>query len=554
MADTPSVPSWFEAYLPSWWSSPPADVTTEPEVSSGESPSWTWTGTSASETIFAGYNISGYSVYGLEGDDYIGIARSPITLPDEYSIYYGGAGNDFYRAQYRGDTVVEDADSGNDTLWIAETLDYDGRTPNQDFSTWFLAANVENVIVDGSVYSVGGNDLDNVIAISSDKPEVVRKYATDGDGVHDLQIFAGAGNDIIGSHISNSLVDGGDGTDTYRATGARSEYALTDAGDYVSINDQVSGRDQTDDLYNVERVQFTDGLVALGTSGNDSFSPGSNVTEFWGGDGTDTVSYAGSEAVNIDAGSLVGLGGGALGHVYDSIEIYTGSDEGDIITGGDANDTLLGGGGQDLIRGIGGSDLLGGGLGNDTLYGGAGNDGLDGGEGSDILYGEDGADILVGDEGDDWLVGGLGNDTLTGGAEGDVLDGDDGSDLLGGGDGNDWLRGGDGDDGLDGGTGRDTLVGGAGNDTLDGDLGSDYLFGGDGADVFRFGVTDGGVDTIYDFTVGTDHISLTTGMSASEALAGSVVTDGGSTIFFLGNDTQVSVLGLSGATEDWFLT
>ncbi len=586
------------------------------------------TGSGYGDTLFeSNRSFGNVSFYGYGGDDYIGLATGASGSRSSNAYYYGGPGDDFYFSEHRGDTIVEYANQGNDTLWMNEERSSGGTASStQTYEAWYTPSNVENVIVDGSVYSMAGNDLNNVIVITSDKPEAVRQNSTDGDGIHDMLIYAGGGNDIIGSHISYSLIDGGAGTDTYRVSGLRSQYALSDVNGYVTIADQVSGRDGTDDLYNVERVYFIDRLTAIGSSVDDTLMAGDDVTEFWGGKGIDAVSYANTGSVDIDLSFPVGRGGAASGHIYDSIEMFIGSNSGDLMTGAGGSDKLLGGGGRDLIRGYGDSDLLGGGLGKDSIYGGDGDDGLDGGADDDVLYGDDGKDILVGDDGSDLLVGGRGDDTLMGGSDGDVIygnegddllgggggfdllvgeDGDDGmdggagddilygydgkdtligdqgedlllggsgddilsggddgdvlngesgNDLLGGGNGADLLRGGYGNDGLDGGGGNDTLYGGEGNDTLDGDYGDDQLFGGGGADVFRFSVIDGGTDIIYDFTVGVDRISLLMGKSVSEALAGKTIIDGGSTIFDLGNDTKILILGAAGASEDWFLT
>ncbi|GAA6617169.1 hypothetical protein [Scytonema sp. NUACC26] len=57
--------------------------------------------------------------------------------------------------------------------------------------------------------------------------------------------------------------------------------------------------------------------------------------------------------------------------------------------------------------------------------------------------------------------------------------------------------------------GNDTLTGGAGNDYLEGGLGNDTLTGGAGKDTFVLYYSGGGIDTLTDYTVGTDSISIT---------------------------------------------
>ncbi|WP_353932755.1 hypothetical protein WJM97_09265 [Okeanomitos corallinicola TIOX110] len=62
-------------------------------------------------------------------------------------------------------------------------------------------------------------------------------------------------------------------------------------------------------------------------------------------------------------------------------------------------------------------------------------------------------------------------------------------------------------DTLSGGIGNDTLSGGEGDDEIAGGLGNDELWGNQGNDLFIF-TTGQGTDTIYDFVVGQDQISL----------------------------------------------
>jgi len=100
-------------------------------------------------------------------------------------------------------------------------------------------------------------------------------------------------------------------------------------------------------------------------------------------------------------------------------------------------------------------------------------------------------------------IGTSGSDILTGTAGNDSLDGGNGSDILIGNAGNDTLIGGN---------GTDFLVGSAGDDLLDGGNGNDTLRGGLGEDIFVFAAGEG-IDTITDFSLGTDKIGLTGGLT-----------------------------------------
>jgi hypothetical protein len=102
--------------------------------------------------------------------------------------------------------------------------------------------------------------------------------------------------------------------------------------------------------------------------------------------------------------------------------------------------------------------------------------------------------------------------TQTGGSSNDILTGTAGNDSIDGGNGNDILFGYAGNDTLIGGNGTDFLLGSAGDDLLDGGNGSDTLRGGLGEDIFVFAAGEG-IDTITDFSLGTDKIGLTGGLT-----------------------------------------
>jgi hypothetical protein len=102
--------------------------------------------------------------------------------------------------------------------------------------------------------------------------------------------------------------------------------------------------------------------------------------------------------------------------------------------------------------------------------------------------------------------------TQTGSSSNDILTGTAGNDSIDGGNGSDILFGNDGNDTLIGGNGTDFLVGSAGDDLLDGGNGNDTLMGGLGEDIFVFAAGEG-IDTITDFSLGTDKIGLTGGLT-----------------------------------------
>ncbi len=126
------------------------------------------------------------------------------------------------------------------------------------------------------------------------------------------------------------------------------------------------------------------------------------------------------------------------------------------------------------------------------IYGTPGDD-----SGNKSLIGTKQADEIYGYEGNDEIYGDAGNDKIYGGADNDTVYGDAGNDKIYGGAGNDTLIGG---------LGKDYLVGGSGNDTLT---------GGEGKDTFVLYYSGGGIDTLTDYTLGTDSISITSAPNRS---------------------------------------
>ena len=287
---------------------------------------------------------------------------------------------------------------------------------------------------------------------------------------------------------------------------------------------------------------------------NDSYGfPGSYYfmdDYFYGGSGSDTISYQAS-----DKKIMANLGTGIAHRIFqgqaqstdylDSIENLNGSNYNDTIYGSNGANLLRGLGGNDTILGLDGNDHVWGDSGNDTLDGGEGDDIVDGGSGNDAIDGGDGADTLNGGDGSDTIEGGNHDDTINGGGHGDQLFGQSGSDRIEGGIGNDEI---------DGGTGIDTAVytgsgdvtvnllwstasGAMGNDTLtsiekvETGSGDDVVFGSNTGDQIKTGSGNdvvyalGGSDIVYgqggnDSIFGYDGIDIVYGGTGNDMIGG----------------------------------
>jgi VCBS repeat-containing protein len=134
-------------------------------------------GGQGADSLFGGAGSD--TLVGGEGDD-----RLDGGL--DADLLQGGAGNDVYLVDHIGDTVVETAGNGVDTVYAS--------------ASHVLGANVENLILTGSSGLQGsGNASDNSIT-----------------GSLGNDVLSGmAGNDILAGGAGNDLLLGGAGNDTY---------------------------------------------------------------------------------------------------------------------------------------------------------------------------------------------------------------------------------------------------------------------------------------------------------------------------------------------------
>jgi Ca2+-binding RTX toxin-like protein len=434
----------------------------------------------------------------------------------------GGSGSDIYVVDADGDVIVESSTALSDIDEVHASV------------SWTLGANLENLVLTGSVGLNGtGNALNNTIMLSD-----AGGFAS-GLGGNDT-LIGGSGSDWLDGGAGNDVIDGG--ADQW---GDTVSYRSATAG--VSVNlgtGKATGGAGTDSIRNIEHIadsQFNDTLT--GSAVGNFFSLGAGNDSVNGGGGVDVVMYQDAGAavtVNLATGKATGKT--IATDILVSIEAVHASAFGDAITlsgaggyvfGLGGNDTLTGGSGDDLFDGGDGDDFIdgrtavggdtvsyrsataavnvslatgkatgGGGVDtlkniehisdsqfNDTLTGSAagnffnlsaGDDSVNGGGGTDVvMYVDAGAAITV-----NLLTGKatgstIGTDTLVSieavhaSAFGDAIMLSSAGGYVFGMDGNDTFTGGTGNDSFDGGDGDDVISGGTGNDRLDGGMGSD---------------------------------------------------------------------------------
>jgi Ca2+-binding RTX toxin-like protein len=379
----------------------------------------------------------------------------------------GGLGNDTYHVDQAGDSVIEAADAGTDT--VRSTL-----------AAYMLAANVENLILSGSAVSGTGNGLDNML---------------DGNGLANT-LDGGAGADTM---------RGGNGDDTYKVDNVADKVSETSAaGGHDTVNSSVSFylSGNVEDLIltgsaNISGIGNDGANLLQGNSGNNSLDGhgGSDVMKGGLGNdgyyvdtaldqviegansGTDTVrSSASAYTLSANVENLVLIGSAVSG---------TGNSLANILDGNGLANTLDGAGGADVMRGADGDD---------TYY--VNHPG-------DVVY------EASASGGTDTVLTSV-SYTLTANVETLTLTGSGGLNGTGNGIAN-TINGNDGNNRLYGQGGDDTLHGAGGTDTLIGGLGNDSLEGGSGTDSFLFDTAlnpNTNVDSISDFVLADDTILL----------------------------------------------
>jgi len=276
----------------------------------------------------------------------------------------GGAGDDTYIVDATGDSVIENANSGSDTV--------------QSAVTYTLGAEVENLTLTGSSALSGtGNALDNVLTGNSANNTLTGNagYDTLNGGAGADTLRGGMGNDLyIVDNTGDSVTENAnEGTDTVQSaitytlgtnlenltlTGTTAINGTGNALDNILIGNTAANTLTGNAGY--DTLNGGAGADTLrGGTGNDLYmvdNTGDSVTENTN-EGTDTVQSAITYTLGINLENLTLTGTTAING--------TGNTADNVLTGNSAANTLTGNAGNDTLDG---------GAGNDTLVGGTGND------------------------------------------------------------------------------------------------------------------------------------------------------------------------------------
>ncbi len=472
----------------------------------------------------------------------------------------GGSGNDIYIVDNTLDSVVEQANGGNDL--VQASISYS-----------LLGTEIEDLSLTGTTNINGtGSSANNVITGNSGANNL-----SGGDGNDTLQ--GGAGNDTLTGGTGSDALIGGSDNDTYiiddgfeaviELAGGGTDLVIASIS-YSLLGSEIENLTLTGSG-NIDGTGSTANNVITGNTGANTLRGEVGNDTLFGGQGADTlIGGEGNDVLfgNLGADSMVGgsdndtyivddlldavleLPGGGIDLVQASISYslvgkevehltLTGS-SGLSGTGNAANNIITGNNASNRLSGVEGHDTLNGGAGNDTLDGGSGADSLVGGSGNDIYIVSDHLDVLVeqsgsgtdrvnasvsftllGTEIENLTLTGSANINGTGSAYNNIIIGNNGANILSGEGSNDTLNGG---------LGNDTLLGGDGNDSINGGLGADSMVGGTGNDIF---VVDEILDSVFEQVGGgTDRVnaSISYSLLASEienlTLTGSVNING----------------------------
>jgi len=171
-----------------------------------------------------------------------GSGGSTIYANDAGDVITGGAGNDVVYEGAGSDHIS--GNGGSDTVVFSKAL-----------SAYDFTGSTGNLVVSG-----GGTDTLSGIA--------TLKFSDATIQLAQYTLMAGtANNDVLTVAGTNELISGGAGVDVLTVNGREANYKLAASGSAVTMTD-LTGTGGTDLLTGVERVQFSDGWLALDTSGS----------------------------------------------------------------------------------------------------------------------------------------------------------------------------------------------------------------------------------------------------------------------------------------------
>jgi Ca2+-binding RTX toxin-like protein len=498
-------------------------------------------------------------------------------------ILRGGAGNDTYDIDDSGDTIVELANQGTDSV--------------SSSASYVLGANVENLTLTGFLDSNGtgnalnnsltGNGSDNVLDGGLGADIMAGGYGADtylvdnandaiveiGDSQLDLDTVRSSVSYVLGARLENLVLtgtasingtgnaavnfltgnaganrlDGGFGWDEMAGGAGNDTYVVDNEGD--TVTESVGGGSDTVETglnyalsANVENLVLLAGALAgtgnglanslTGNASANTLDGKGGADNMVGGLGddiyiVDNVGDLVTEATSAGADSVQSSVSFTLGANVENLILLAGALNG---AGNALANTITGNGANNLLNGMGGADAMAGGAGHDTYHVDNGGDVVTeaASAGNDTVLAS--TTFTLGDNVEHLTLTGTGSISGTGNALNNVINGNSAANFLNGGIGADFMTGGGGDDTyfVDNASDKVTEAAGGGTDTVNSMV--NYTLG---AEVERLVL--GGTASLQ--AIGNDLANIITGNAAANILNGGIGADtmqGG-----LGNDTYI---------------
>ncbi|HKX77158.1 MAG TPA: hypothetical protein VJM34_01420 [Novosphingobium sp.] len=292
------------------------------------------------ESEIAGLNIDWLTVMSYNDDFEWGInpwdPSTPMIL-DVIALQYlygpdtqTNAGDSLFRFTYFTDTYLTAYDaSGNDTIDLSEyevgayvelpniVISEHQVAPFGIVTSVFDFSRIEDgdeptelIWVLGKIETLIGTALSDILIGSDEADQIAAAGGAD-------EIFGGSGADRLDGQLGNDEIEGGTGNDTIDGGagadlaifgGKRADYLVSLAADGFRIKDQrVATNDGEDLVKGIEVFRFSDGNVASENLitptptpttikvflGADSTAPGFTNGEYFGGSGSERISFSG---------------------------------------------------------------------------------------------------------------------------------------------------------------------------------------------------------------------------------------------------------------------
>ncbi|MGD9814802.1 MAG: M10 family metallopeptidase C-terminal domain-containing protein [Hyphomonadaceae bacterium] len=261
----------------------------------------------------------------------------------------------------------------------------------------------------------GGNGRDRASYLGSAAAVTVNLHtmtATGGDATGDTLISI---EDATGTNFDDMFISGTAANDFAGGTGNDTvSYANSAAGVIIDLGSGASWDGSVNDTFSSIEYAIGSAFADTfyGTAGDNRFTGGAGGDAFFGGSGVDTVDYAASAAgVTINFAAGTGSGGEAAGDTFNGVENAIGSNFADTFVSSAAANSFTGGNGNDTLSYAGSANGVIIDLASGVSWDGVVNDTFSSIENA---IGGNGADTFYGSNGDNTFTGGLGADTLLG--------------------------------------------------------------------------------------------------------------------------------------------